>query len=143
RQRLRGHRPRARRARRRHRLQRVAARPSARDGRGALPAHRAHRDEHARREGRASWGDRDRPARGAPPAVLDRAARGIAMSAIELIDVTKRYRDGTVAVRDLNLKIEDGEFMILVGPSGCGKTTTLRMIAGLETITSGELRIGG
>jgi multiple sugar transport system ATP-binding protein len=65
------------------------------------------------------------------------------MSAIELIDVTKRYRDGTVAVRDLNLKIEDGEFMILVGPSGCGKTTTLRMIAGLETITSGELRIGG
>jgi multiple sugar transport system ATP-binding protein len=64
------------------------------------------------------------------------------MSAIELIDVTKRYRDGTVAVRDLNLKIEDGEFMILVGPSGCGKTTTLRMIAGLETITSGELRIG-
>src|SRR5581483_2984529 len=51
--------------------------------------------------------------------------------------------DGTVAVRDLNLKIDDGEFMILVGPSGCGKTTTLRMIAGLETITSGELRIGG
>jgi multiple sugar transport system ATP-binding protein len=65
------------------------------------------------------------------------------VSAIELIDVTKRYRDGTLAVRDLNLKIEDGEFMILVGPSGCGKTTTLRMIAGLETITSGELRIGG
>jgi multiple sugar transport system ATP-binding protein len=65
------------------------------------------------------------------------------MSAIELIDVTKRYRDGTVAVRDLNLRIEDGEFMILVGPSGCGKTTTLRMIAGLETITAGELRIGG
>jgi multiple sugar transport system ATP-binding protein len=62
---------------------------------------------------------------------------------IELIDVTKRYADGTVAVRDLNLRIEDGEFMILVGPSGCGKSTTLRMIAGLETLTSGELKIGG
>jgi multiple sugar transport system ATP-binding protein len=62
---------------------------------------------------------------------------------IELIDVTKRYPDGTVAVQDLNLRIEDGEFMILVGPSGCGKSTTLRMIAGLETLTSGELRIGG
>jgi multiple sugar transport system ATP-binding protein len=64
------------------------------------------------------------------------------MAAIQLIGVTKRYRDGTVAVRDLDLRIEDGEFMILVGPSGCGKTTTLRMIAGLETITEGELRIG-
>jgi multiple sugar transport system ATP-binding protein len=62
---------------------------------------------------------------------------------IELIDVTKRYADGTVAVEDLNLRIEDGEFMILVGPSGCGKSTTLRMIAGLETLTSGELKIGG
>jgi multiple sugar transport system ATP-binding protein len=62
---------------------------------------------------------------------------------IELIGVTKRYPDGTVAVRDLDLRIEDGEFMILVGPSGCGKSTTLRMIAGLETVSSGELRIGG
>jgi multiple sugar transport system ATP-binding protein len=65
------------------------------------------------------------------------------MSEIELIGVTKRYADGTVAVHDLDLRIEDGEFMILVGPSGCGKSTTLRMIAGLETVTSGELRIGG
>jgi multiple sugar transport system ATP-binding protein len=65
------------------------------------------------------------------------------MAAIELIGVTKRYRDGTVAVRDLDLRIEDGEFMILVGPSGCGKTTTLRLIAGLETLTEGELQIGG
>jgi multiple sugar transport system ATP-binding protein len=65
------------------------------------------------------------------------------MAAIELIGVTKRYRDGTVAVRDLDLTMEDGEFMILVGPSGCGKTTTLRLIAGLETITEGEVRIGG
>jgi multiple sugar transport system ATP-binding protein len=62
---------------------------------------------------------------------------------IELIDVTKRYPDGTVAVEDLNLRIEDGEFMILVGPSGCGKSTTLRMIAGLEMLTSGELKSGG
>src|SRR5205085_6466830 len=65
------------------------------------------------------------------------------MAEIELIDVTKRYADGTEAIRDLNLRIEDGEFMILVGPSGCGKSTTLRMIAGLETLTSGELKIGG
>ncbi len=47
------------------------------------------------------------------------------------------------AVRDLNLQIADGEFMVLVGPSGCGKTTALRMVAGLEDITAGELRIGG
>jgi multiple sugar transport system ATP-binding protein len=62
---------------------------------------------------------------------------------IEFSSVGKRYPDGTEAVRDLDLKIEDREFMILVGPSGCGKTTTLRMLAGLEAITSGELRIGG
>ena len=65
------------------------------------------------------------------------------MAAIEFVKATKRYRDGTVAVRDLDLAIRDGEFMILVGPSGCGKTTALRMIAGLELITSGELRIDG
>jgi multiple sugar transport system ATP-binding protein len=56
--------------------------------------------------------------------------------------VTKRYADGTVAVSDLDLAVEDGEFMVLVGPSGCGKTTALRCIAGLEEITSGTLRIG-
>jgi len=61
---------------------------------------------------------------------------------IVLKDITKRYRDGTEAVKQMNLEIEDGEFVILVGPSGCGKTTALRMIAGLEDITSGELRIG-
>ena len=65
------------------------------------------------------------------------------MAAIEFVRATKRYRDGTVAVRDLDLAVRDGEFMILVGPSGCGKTTALRMIAGLELITSGELRIDG
>jgi multiple sugar transport system ATP-binding protein len=61
---------------------------------------------------------------------------------IVLKDITKRYRDGTEAVKQMNLEIGDGEFVILVGPSGCGKTTALRMIAGLEDITSGELRIG-
>jgi multiple sugar transport system ATP-binding protein len=64
------------------------------------------------------------------------------MSAISIGSVTKRYRDGTVAVRDLSLEIADGELMVLVGPSGCGKTTLLRMIAGLEEITVGEISIG-
>jgi multiple sugar transport system ATP-binding protein len=57
-------------------------------------------------------------------------------------DVTKRFADGTQAVTDMNLEIADGEFMILVGPSGCGKSTALRMVAGLEDITEGELLIG-
>src|SRR6266436_2529671 len=63
------------------------------------------------------------------------------MSTVTFENVTKRYGD-VVAVDDLNLAINDGEFMVLVGPSGCGKTTSLRMIAGLEEITSGELKIG-
>ncbi len=65
------------------------------------------------------------------------------MADIVLDEVTKRYPDGALAVQDFNLSIADGEFIILVGPSGCGKSTTLNMIAGLEDITSGELRIGG
>jgi multiple sugar transport system ATP-binding protein len=56
--------------------------------------------------------------------------------------VTKTYADGTTAVNGLDLEIEDGEFMVLVGPSGCGKTTALRMVAGLEDISRGVLRIG-
>jgi multiple sugar transport system ATP-binding protein len=64
------------------------------------------------------------------------------MAAIKLHDVTKRYPDGTEAVKHMSLEIEDGEFMILVGPSGCGKSTALRMIAGLEDISDGELTIG-
>jgi multiple sugar transport system ATP-binding protein len=57
--------------------------------------------------------------------------------------VVKRYDDGFEAVKSLDLEIKDGEFMILVGPSGCGKSTALRMIAGLEDISGGEMRIGG
>jgi multiple sugar transport system ATP-binding protein len=64
------------------------------------------------------------------------------MAEIVLDNVTKRFPDGFEAVRDMELDIQDGEFMILVGPSGCGKSTALRMIAGLEDITQGELRIG-
>src|SRR3954465_359906 len=65
------------------------------------------------------------------------------MADIVLAKMSKSYPDGTVAVHEIDLEIADGEFIILVGPSGCGKSTTLNMIAGLEDITSGELRIGG
>jgi multiple sugar transport system ATP-binding protein len=65
------------------------------------------------------------------------------MAEITLDNVTKQFSDGYQAVQDMNLEIHDGEFMILVGPSGCGKSTALRMIAGLEEITGGELRIDG
>jgi multiple sugar transport system ATP-binding protein len=65
------------------------------------------------------------------------------MAEIALEHISKQYGDGYEAVKDLNLDIADGEFMILVGPSGCGKSTALRMIAGLEDITAGELKIGG
>ena len=65
------------------------------------------------------------------------------MADIKLDHMTKRFPDGYEAVRDMNLEIKDGEFMILVGPSGCGKSTALRMIAGLEDITDGQLLIGG
>jgi multiple sugar transport system ATP-binding protein len=65
------------------------------------------------------------------------------MAEIQFQGVTKRYPDGFEAVKDMNLEVGDGEFMILVGPSGCGKSTALRMIAGLEDISDGELIIGG
>ena len=65
------------------------------------------------------------------------------MGGIEFDKVTKRFPDGTVAVNAIDLTVNDGEFMIFVGPSGCGKTTALRMVAGLEEITAGEIRIAG
>jgi len=65
------------------------------------------------------------------------------MAEIEFDDVTKRYPDGFEAVKHMDLEIADGEFVILVGPSGCGKSTALRMIAGLEDISEGDLKIGG
>ncbi len=64
------------------------------------------------------------------------------MAEVVLDSVGKVYVDGTRAVQDLNLDIADGEFLVLVGPSGCGKTTALRMVAGLEEISEGEVRIG-
>ena len=65
------------------------------------------------------------------------------MAEITIDGLTKRYGDGTLAVDDLSLDIADGELMILVGPSGCGKSSALRMVAGLEDITDGELRVDG
>jgi multiple sugar transport system ATP-binding protein len=64
------------------------------------------------------------------------------MARLDLSSVGKVYEDGTRAVADLSIAVDDGEFLVLVGPSGCGKTTALRMVAGLETITEGEIRIG-
>ncbi len=65
------------------------------------------------------------------------------MAKVELRNLTKTYPNGLTAVKDVNITIEDKEFVVFVGPSGCGKTTTLRMIAGLEEITSGEIYIDG
>ena len=64
------------------------------------------------------------------------------MASLSLRNINKTYPNGFVAVKNFNLEIADKEFIIFVGPSGCGKSTTLRMIAGLEEITSGELYIG-
>ena len=108
------------------------------------------------REHRRGRGDRDDPDHHLRPAVpapdrlgADRGRRqGIAernaeMAEIVLDKVTKRFGDGYEAVKQMDLDVADGEFMILVGPSGCGKSTALRMIAGLEDVTDGELKIDG
>ena len=65
------------------------------------------------------------------------------MAEVSLKHINKKYPNGFEAVKDFNLDIADGEFVIFVGPSGCGKSTTLRMVAGLEDISGGELIIGG
>src|SRR3954447_25175783 len=64
------------------------------------------------------------------------------MSTVVLEGINKVYENGFHAIHDLSLEIADKEFLVLVGPSGCGKSTALRMIAGLESISGGELRIG-
>ena len=69
--------------------------------------------------------------------------RGDLMVNVSFRNVTKRYENGFTAVNELNLEIEDGEFLVLLGPSGCGKSTTLRMLAGLEDISAGDISIGG
>ena len=82
------------------------------------------------------------PTAGAWSPAARQATLGGRMASIAIRSVSKRYRDGTQAVPDFDLEIADGEFMILVGPSGCGKTTLLRMIAGLEEISAGQIAIG-
>src|SRR5215475_5121675 len=74
--------------------------------------------------------------------LLLRTDRETAVADVTLREVGKVYADGTRAVTGLDLDIADGEFLVLVGPSGCGKTTALRMVAGLEDISEGEVRIG-
>src|SRR5919109_3584451 len=64
------------------------------------------------------------------------------MSSVTYDHVVKRYTADVTVVKDFNVEIKDKEFMVLVGPSGCGKSTVLRMLAGLETITEGQIRIG-
>ena len=68
--------------------------------------------------------------------------KGVGLAEVTFENVSKIYPDGTRAVSGIDLEIKDGEFMFLVGPSGCGKTTALRMVAGLEEISEGELKIG-
>src|SRR5436853_6089514 len=87
------------------------------------------------------------PSRAATDLICDRKiymrliSRGVAE--IELERLTKVYADGTRAVDELDLEVADGEFVVFVGPSGCGKTSALRMIAGLEDISSGTVRVAG
>ena len=70
-------------------------------------------------------------------------SKGDTMVEVNFKNVTKTYEDGFEAVKGLDLDIKDGEFLVLLGPSGCGKSTTLRMLAGLEDITAGDVMIDG
>jgi sn-glycerol 3-phosphate transport system ATP-binding protein len=65
------------------------------------------------------------------------------MASVTLRDVSKIYPGGFEAIKGISLEVGDGQFCVLVGPSGCGKSTLLRMVAGLETITGGDIDIGG
>ena len=80
---------------------------------------------------------------GCPAGVSGRLSGGETMAVVAFRGVTKVYPGGARAVSGMDLEVGDGEFVVLVGPSGCGKTTALRMVAGLEKITSGTIRIGG
>ena len=71
------------------------------------------------------------------------ASKGEHMVSVEFENVNKQYDDGFQAVKGLSLDIKDKEFLVLLGPSGCGKSTTLRMLAGLEDVTEGDIRIDG
>src|SRR3954470_6968362 len=95
--------------------------------------------------GNSSWksaGTVEQSYRRAERHIRGAACETTGVAAIEFDSVSKVYDDGTQAVFDLDLAIEDGELMVVVGPSGCGKTTALRMLAGLEEISGGEIKIG-
>lgn len=64
------------------------------------------------------------------------------MAILEFNNVQKKYDNGFEALHNINVSIKDGEFVVIIGPSGCGKSTLLRMVAGLEEVTSGEIKIG-
>src|SRR5689334_8849546 len=78
-----------------------------------------------------------------PWAHPQRPTRRHSVATVAVQNVSKRFPDGTVAVDRLNLDIQDGEFVVLLGPSGCGKSTVLRMVAGLEEPTTGEVLLNG
>src|SRR5205085_12676363 len=84
-----------------------------------------------------------RSSRPAPKRAPRSTSGGSTMAEVAFKDVDKIYDNGVQAVFDLTLEAHDREFLVLVGPSGCGKTTALRMVAGLEEISDGELSIGG